>query len=132
MKNYKKGIFILVLVLALVCVSVAAITLNNLPAIKMSVFNQQFQSADFSVTNVNVDLRGETQIRLRLSLQNNDVQTHSANVTVHLIDNSGAIITEAWQLTGDVSGGNTVRLNYNIPVNTTLVSEAQYIIEQLS
>jgi len=96
------------------------------------VFNQQFQSADFSVTNVNVDLRGETQIRLRLYLQNNDVQTHSANVTVHLIDNSGAIITEAWQLTGDVSGGNTVRLNYNIPVNTTLVSEAQYIIEQLS
>jgi len=132
MKNYKKRIFILVLFLALVCVSVAAITLSDLPAIKMSVFNQQFQSADFSVTNVNVDLRGETQVRLRLSLQNNDVQTHSANVTVQLIDNSGAIIAEAWQLTGNVNGGNTVRLNYNIPVNATLVSSAQYIIKQLS
>jgi hypothetical protein len=132
MKKYKKRIFILVLFLALVCVGVAAITMNDLPAIKMSVFSQQFQSADFSITNVNMNLRGKTQIRLILSLQNNDAQTHSANVTVQLIDNSGAIITEAWQLTGNVNGGNTVRLSYNIPVNTTLVSSAQYIIEQLS
>jgi hypothetical protein len=80
----------------------------------------------------NVDLRGRTRIRLRLSLQNNDVQTHSANVTVQLIDNSRVIIAEAWQLTGSVNGGNTVRLSYNISVNATLVSSAQYQIKQLS
>ncbi len=132
MKNYKKRIFVLVLFLALVCVGVAAITLNELSAIKMSVYNQQFQSADFTITNVNMNLRGRTQIRLRLTLQNNDAQTHSANVTVQLMDSSGEVIAEAWQLTGNVNGGNTVTLNYNIQVNVTMVSSAQYIIEQLS
>jgi hypothetical protein len=79
-----------------------------------------------------MNLRGRTQIRLRLTLQNNDAQAHSANVTVQLMDSSGEVIAEAWQLTGNVNGGNTVALNYNIQVNVTLVSSAQYVIEQLS
>jgi uncharacterized surface anchored protein len=69
-----------------------------------------------------------------VTVKNTDSKTHSAEVTVQLLDSQGNVILEETKATGDVKGKETWTGEY-VFVKTNLVSEYDrpfVVIEQLS
>jgi hypothetical protein len=63
-------------------------------------------SPHFTVTELSTTIRGLNRVDVKVTLKNTDTSTHSANVTVQLLDRDGEVVAEQYALTGDVPGGS--------------------------
>lgn len=84
-----------------------ALTQNALPTEMLELWNTQYQSTDFSITTFDTNLQGNNKLTIGLTLTNNDVSAHYANVTVILLNATGDEILNQTQATGSVAGGGT-------------------------
>jgi hypothetical protein len=62
-------------------------------------------ASHFTLVELSTTIRGLNRVDVKVTLKNTDASTHSANVTVQLLDKDGEVIAELYQLTGDVVGG---------------------------
>lgn len=113
LKTYVPLWVLLVIVFSGVALSITILTLT--PE-KISIFTGQVQASDFVVDSVISTPKGKNTVVVAVKLRNTDTATHSANVTVQLIDSNGDIIEidgelmEQTKQTGDVAGGASVIL----------------------
>jgi hypothetical protein len=63
------------------------------------------ESPHFVVTELSTTIKGLNRVDIKVVLKNIDTNTHSANVTVQLLDSNSDVVAEAFKLTGDVAGG---------------------------
>jgi hypothetical protein len=64
------------------------------------------ESPHFMVTEISTTIKGINRVDVKVVLRNTDTNTHSANVTVQLLDADGDVVAEQWVLTGDVAGNS--------------------------
>ena len=83
----------------------------------VSLFNGQIQSSEFTIINEQTTFHGLNKIVVKLTLSNTDtLNSHSANVTIFLLDSNGNTIMNESYLTGIISASNTIS-------NTTTFTE---------
>ncbi len=96
-----------VLVVLAVTGTAVALTQNALPAELLELWNTQYQSTDFSLTTFDTRPQSANRIVIDITLTNNDVSTHYANVTVYVLNATGDEILNQTAATGAVAGGGT-------------------------
>jgi len=116
-RNLKTKTVPLWLMIVLVLISTVgtayALTIIALQIERINIWEGQYQDTDFTITAFKTRLIGKNRVWIRITIKNNDVNVHSANVTVQLLDSSGNLINiggqdmEQYALTGDVAGGDT-------------------------
>lgn len=123
------ALLVMILILASTSVSlVVALTINNLTAEQFSLFAGQVSDSDFVIDNISTDFVSSNKVRVKLTIRNSDASTHSANVTVTMLNSTGDMISIGGvdmvesQLTGDISGSGTTDLTFNFEA-IALVSE---------
>jgi len=128
-------------VVTLLIVSIAAaITVTNLASEKISIFSGQVQDSDFVIDSVVSKPLGKNTVIVFVEVRNTDTITHSANVTVQLLDENGDIIEindeimEQTLETGEVNGGESVLLLFTFKATglVELYSSYQIVIHQTS
>jgi hypothetical protein len=72
---------------------------------RIGIWQGVVESPRFVVTEISTTIKGLNRVDVKVVLKNTDTNTHSANVTVQLLDSNGDVVVEAFQLTGDVAGG---------------------------
>lgn len=83
----------------------------------VSLFNGQIQSSKFTIISEQTTFHGLNKIVVKLTLSNTDnTNSHSANVTISLLNSNGNTIMNESYLTGIISASNTVS-------NTTTFTE---------
>lgn len=83
----------------------------------VSLFNGQIQSSEFTIISEQTTFHGLNKIVVKLTLSNTDnTNSHSANVTISLLNSNGNTIMNESYLTGIISASNTVS-------NTTTFTE---------
>ena len=88
----------------------------------VSLFNGQIQSSEFTITNEQTAFHGLNKIVVKLTLTNIDtLNSHSANVTIFLLDSNGNTIMNESYLTGVISASGTVS-NKTTFIETNIVS----------
>jgi len=96
----------LLLLILLVFSTTIGVALTVLVRIeRIGLWQGVVESPHFVVTELSTTIKGLNRVDVRVVLKNTDSNTHSANVTVQLLDPSGDVIAEQWVLTGDVAGG---------------------------
>jgi len=111
-----------------------ALTIMSLPTQRVGLWSGQVAGTDFTITDFHVKYKGPNKIVVTVTVKNTDSKTHSAEVTVQLLDSQGNVILEETKATGDVKGKETWTGEY-VFVKTSLVSEYDrpfVVIEQLS
>jgi len=111
-----------------------ALTIMSLPTQRVGLWSGQVAGTDFTITDFHVKYKGPHKIVVTVTVKNTDSKTHSAEVTVQLLDSQGNVILEETKATGDVKGKETWTGEY-VFVKTNLVSEYDrpfVVIEQLS
>jgi hypothetical protein len=89
------------------CVVGSALALTIVTSVERIGLWQGFvASPHFTVTELSTTIRGLNRVDARVTLRNTDANTHSANVTVQLLDTNGDVVAEQWVLTGDVAGNS--------------------------
>jgi hypothetical protein len=113
-------------------VGVTALSVTQLNPIGLSIFQQTYIDSQFT-TFVERTVPGQNSVRVNIQVDNNDVATHSANVTVACYDASDNLLEELAQLTGDVSGGGNVAFSYTFTsVTRATFSYCEIYIEDLT
>jgi hypothetical protein len=113
-------------------VGVTALSVTQLTPIGLSIFQQTYTDSQFT-TFVERTVPGQNNVRVNIQVDNNDVATHSANVTVACYDASDNLLEELAQLTGDVSGGSNVVFSYTFTsVTRATFSYCEIYIEDLT
>jgi len=93
--------------LLLICVVGSALALTIVTSVERIGLWQRFvASPHFTVTELSTTIKGLNRVDVKVALRNTDTATHSANVTVQLLDTNGDVVAEAFQLTGDVAGNS--------------------------
>ena len=111
-----------------------ALVIMSLPTQRVGLWSGQVAPTDFTITEFDVKYEGPHKIVVTVTVKNTDSKTHSAEVTVQLLDSQGNVILEETKATGDVAAGGTWTGEY-VFVKTNLVSEYDrpfVVIEQLS
>jgi hypothetical protein len=72
---------------------------------RIGIWQGVVESPRFVVTEISTTFKGLNRVNVKVVIKNIDANTHSANVTVQLLDADGDVVVEAFQLTGDVAGG---------------------------
>jgi uncharacterized lipoprotein YmbA len=106
----------------------------SLPTQRVGLWSGQVAGTDFTITEFDVKYKGPNKIVVTVTVKNEGTSTHSAEVTVQLLDSQGNVILEETKATGDVAAGGTWIGEYAF-VKTNLVSEYDrpfVVIEQLS
>ena len=97
----------LVLALASIASTAAALTIYMLNIEEIDLWGGRYQHTKFTVTYFETKIKGKNKIEIALTLKNTGSKTHSAVVTVQLLDSNGDVILESETTTGDVSGGDS-------------------------
>ncbi len=84
-----------------------ALTQNALPFELLELWNTQYQTTDFSITTFDTKPQGRNKLTIDITLANNDVSTHHANVTVYILNTTGDELANQTAATGAVAGGGT-------------------------
>ena len=129
----------LLLATLLVTVSVAgtafALTQTTLLENLIELFRSQPQPTNFTVAILESTPEGDDQLTIDITVQNSDaLDTHFANVTVNLLNATGAVIDSQTQATGAVAPSGTVVLKY-VFLQANIVSNyqsAQIIVRESS
>ena len=97
----------LLLLILLVFSTTIGVALTVLVRIeRIGLWQGVVESPHFVVTELSTTIKGLNRVDVRVVLKNTDSNTHSANVTVQLLDPSGDVIAEQWVLTGGVAGNS--------------------------
>jgi len=111
MKAFKQSVplWLVAVLLAVSLVStVAALTITPLGNQRISLWSGRVQDTDFSITNYNVQHKGNNKVNVLIELTNADPgNAHQANVTVQLLNSNGDILIEETQQTGSVAASGT-------------------------
>lgn len=101
---------------------------------KIELWEGQVQDTDFSVTRFDIKIQGKNRVGVFLELTNIDAATHSANVTLQLLDSLGNVIVEDYALTGDVAGAGTWSHNFAFMQNGLVEQYTSHfmVIDQIS
>lgn len=103
--------------------SATAMQIYALSIEKVSLFGGQTQSSEFTIMTEQTDFHGMNKIVIKLSIKNTDtVNSHSANVTVYLLDSNSNNIMNISEQTGVVSAGSTISLTFDF-VQTGITSQ---------
>jgi len=122
-KVLKKQIPVWAVVLILfVSMTAFALTIYTIEPEKISIFQGTVTNTDFIVDSAASKIVGRHTVIITLVLKNTDTNSHSANVTVQLLNSSGYVIAEDTKEVSDVSGGQYVVLLYTF-TKENLVSE---------
>jgi len=114
---------VIVLLLATVTLTATALTVWMLQVERINIWEGQIQDTDFTVIEIDTKIKGKHRIDITLALKNNDASnTHSADVTVQLLDSNGNVILEQTVNTGDVVAGGTWSYTFTFTQNN-LVSQ---------
>ena len=92
------------LVLLLVAVVACAVAVQVVVE-KLGLWRGVVAAPHFTLVELSTTIRGLNRVDVKVTLRNTDTSTHSANVTVQLLDRDGEVVAEQFQLTGDVAGG---------------------------
>jgi len=119
---------------------VTAITVSTVAPEKISIFSGQVQDSDFVIDSVVSKPLGKNTVIVFVEVRNTDTVSHSANVTVQLLDENGDIIEindeimEQTLETGEVNGGETVLLLFTFRATglVELYCSYQIVIYQTS
>lgn len=123
--NTKRWVALLIGFTVLLPVVTYAMTVTLLPTLHISLFSSQITSSEFSITTSGMNINGPNKITVKLTLTNTDTtNSHSADVTVELLNASSDQITNSTQNTGTVSASQSVSLSFvfkapNIASETT-------------
>ncbi len=112
MKFIKETVPLWIVVIIVLMMGVAAaVVITELPSEHISLFGVNVASSVFTITSTDTTFHGPNKITVKLTLTNTDtVNSHSADVTVWLLDNSGNGIMNSTQSTGVVAASGTVSL----------------------
>lgn len=113
--------------------TVMALSVQQLPSHRMSIFNQATEDVQFSIESLQPAVKGKDRIDVKLTLKNTDAgAAHSASVTLQLLDATGSLLAEQVLSTGDVAGGGSVTLSANfVQANVVgLYASFQVIVTQ--
>lgn len=104
----------LVVIILLMMGVVVAIAVTELPSEHISLFGVGVTSSVFTITSTDTSFHGPNKITVKMVLSNTDVtNSHSADVTVWLVDASGNNIMNETLPTGSVAGGGSVSLTFS-------------------
>jgi len=90
----------------------AAYSINSLPPIKLSIFEQTYGESEFTIAFTKTQLK-KNSVTIKVQVTNNGDSTHSANITVSCHDADDNLLQDVAQLTGNVGAGQHVDLTYN-------------------
>ena len=125
----------------LIAMSIAtAITVTNLAPEKISIFSGRVQDSDFVIDSVISEPLGRNMVVVFVKIRNTDTVSHSANVTVQLLDENGDIIEINGELmeqtleTGTVNAEESVLLLFTFKATglVELYDSYQIVIYQTS
>ncbi len=134
MKKAVPAWLVIVLVLSAVVGTTLALTIKALTIEKINIWGGQIQDTNFDIIEIDTKIKGPNKIDISITLRNTDAATHSARVTLQLLDDNDNVIVEATQLTGDVAGGATWTYTFSFS-QQGLVSEYNrpfLVVKQLS
>lgn len=98
---------LVVVALVLVVSTAGAVTSGTLSVDKLSLFSSETAESDFDVDHKDTTVRGFGKLAVDMTLVNGDSSSHSANVTVQLLDSNGDVIATQSKETGTVAGGDS-------------------------
>ena len=91
----------------------AAMTIFQIPIEHISLFQSQQAASNFNIQSQVTRFHGPNKVVVHLTLTNTDSSnSHSANVTVSILNSSGNEILDEAQLTGTVAASGSVTLTY--------------------
>ena len=84
--------------------SALALTINSLNSITVGIWESRVENTEFSITDYNVKHKGPKKVEVYLEITNTDSEnTHTANVTVQLLDENEDILLEETKDTGSIA-----------------------------
>lgn len=112
--------------------TVAALSTTGLATEKITLLSGEVADSDFIRQSYDTQVKGQQKVDVDLTLENTDSTSHSANVTVQLLDSSGAILVESTKQTGSIAGGDTYsdRWTFQADNLTSQYAETYIIIDQ--
>jgi len=134
-KRLNKSVPLWLVLIILISGTAAALTLYTLTPEKISLFKGEITDSDFVVDNLVTKTKGLNKIVVKVTLRNTDTANHEANVTVALLDSNGDIIVingvemELTISTGNVTGGDTVKLTFTFTGANLVSVYESYLIE---
>jgi hypothetical protein len=84
----------------------AALTINSITE-RLGLWQSAFESTSFTIQSFRLNPRGANRVEVPLTLKNTGSATHSAEVTVQLLDAGGNLVAEQTQSTGSVASDGT-------------------------
>ena len=125
-------LWIILLIVAIIGVtSIIALNVNTIPTQLTSLFTGAIQDSNFSIQSQTAIFRGPNRIVIGLVLKNNDTaNSHTANVTVTLLDANGDPLSNPQtQLNVNVNGGATTTLTFIFTGNGIVNSYASTFVQ---
>ena len=122
------------LIFGSIVITASALTIKAMMIEKINVWGSTIQDTQFSIVVIDTKIKGPNKIEITLTLKNDDSSTHTATVTVQLLDNNDEIILEETKGTGEVGGGGNWSAVYSF-TKVGLVAEYTtpfIVIKQLS
>jgi hypothetical protein len=98
-------LWLLLLLLLVFSVAIGVALTVLIKVERIGLWQGVVEAPHFTVTELSTTIKGLNRVDVRVALKNTDANTHSANVTVQLLDSNGDVVAEQWVLTGDVAGG---------------------------
>ena len=125
----KRWVGLLALVGILLPMVTYAMTVTLLPALHISLFSSQITASEFSITSSGMSVNGPNKVTVKLTLTNTDtVNSHSADVTVELLNSSSDQITNSTQSTGIVAASQSISLSFVFKASNIAAETTNYFV----
>jgi len=115
-------------------VSVAiALTINTVSE-KLGLWQSIFEGTSFTLQSFRLNPKGPNRVEVPITLRNTGSATHTAEVTVQLLDASGNVIAEQTVNTGSVAANDTWSYTFTFtgPGITSQVQSVMIIVKQIN
>jgi hypothetical protein len=106
MLNKCAPLWLLLLLIIVLSITVGVALTVLVRVERIGIWQGVVESPRFVVTELSISVKGLNRVDVKVVLRNIDTDTHSANVTVQLLDADGDVVAEQWVLTGDVAGNS--------------------------
>lgn len=112
---HKKAVAVVVgiAVLSGVAGTAAALTLTSLSVERISLFDSRTDDSNFNVDSYDTQVKGKDKVSVDVTVSNTDTTEHAANVTVQVLNETDAVLSEETKATGLVAGGDAVSFAYD-------------------
>ncbi|MDO8608914.1 MAG: hypothetical protein Q7R95_00035 [bacterium] len=136
-KMNKKLLIILSIVIGILLIStgvVIAFVITALTPEKVSVYSSTVEDSDFTVSALDTKFQGATKIKLDIEFTNTDSVSHSANITVQILNSTSHVVVENTQLSGVVLSSGTYSFQYTFEQIglTAAYNKTIIVIDQLT